>query len=104
MKPGCCFMYVASDAHASCIRSASSGSTVKVLISTTEPTCCSSICSKSDTYLSISTNCGIYPPLLGGWDRHYERMMPVGELRRICGRSIHRSAYSSTLAICKQKG
>jgi hypothetical protein len=29
---------------------------------------------------------------LGGWDRRYEGMMPVGELQRMCRRSIHRSA------------
>lgn len=59
MKPGCRFMKAASDAQASCSRSASSGSTVKVLMSITGPTCCCSICSKSETCLSISTNCGI---------------------------------------------
>src|SRR5918994_4657640 len=64
MKPGCCFMKAASEAQASWSCSASSGSTVKVLIRTTEPTCCS-ICSKSDTCLSISTSLGIYPPSLG---------------------------------------
>jgi hypothetical protein len=31
-----------------------------VLMRITEPTC-SSICSKGDTCLPISTNCGIYP-------------------------------------------
>src|SRR5918911_1139254 len=63
MKPGCCFMKAASEAQASWSCSASSGSTVKVLIRTTEPTCCS-ICSKSDTCLSISTSLGNFPPSL----------------------------------------
>src|ERR687893_1983229 len=36
MKPGCCFMNAASDAQACCSWSASSGSTVKVLIRTTD--------------------------------------------------------------------
>src|SRR5215217_4065633 len=61
MKPGCCFMNAASAAQASCSCSASSGSIVKVLIRITEPICCS-ICSKSETCLSISTNCDIYTP------------------------------------------
>src|ERR671921_2036260 len=63
MKPGCCFMKAASEAKASWSCSASSGSTVNVLINMTEPTC-SSICSKSDTCLSISTSLGNYPPSL----------------------------------------
>src|SRR5829696_2776468 len=66
MKPGCCFMKAASEAQASWSWSASSGSTVKVLISTTEPTC-SPICSKRDTCLSISTSLGNYPPYLNAW-------------------------------------
>src|SRR5918997_3799202 len=66
MKPGCCFMNAASDAQACCSWSASSGSTVKVLIRITEPTCWCSICSKSDTCLSISTSCGICVCLLWG--------------------------------------
>jgi hypothetical protein len=35
-----------------------------VLMRITEPTPCCSICSKSETCLSISTNCGIYFLLL----------------------------------------
>src|ERR671913_945890 len=62
IKPGCCFMKAASEAQASWSCSASWGSTVKVLIRMTGPICCwCSICSKSDTCLSISTSCGIYP-------------------------------------------
>src|SRR5215204_6336962 len=88
MKPGCCFMNAASDAQATCSSSASSGSTVKVLIRITEPTC-SSICSKSDTYLSISTNCGIYFLLLGSWGRQYGNRMPPGVPRRLRPMLIH---------------
>src|SRR3712207_9082675 len=69
MKPGCCFMNAASDAQASWSWSASSGSTVKVLIRMTEPTSCSSICSKSETCLSISINCGISFFLRRSWHR-----------------------------------